>query len=107
MTVFTDLGVELSGNGYMLKFWYSGYAPVISVLSEPFRVESPVSQVAQFLKENFVLTVRAGEAFQGPEVELLGKSGARLANTVQAVTVSISLDSDLGAWQDWTFAKNT
>ena len=107
MAVFTDLGIDLFGNGFKLRFEYAGVSPVAHVDSMPFRVEKPVEALVQIELESFGETVTAGEPLKAqPVVVLRGRDGETLANTVLPVTASISPFGDPGSWQDWDFCQD-
>ena len=104
---FTDLGIDLSGSGYSLKFTYSGLTQLQAVESSIFRVEKPVAFLEQIDKDKFGGTVTAGESFIAqPVVELRGSDQKILANTVLPVTASINMRFNPGDWQRWNFCKD-
>jgi len=105
LAIFSNLGIDLFGNGYTLKFSYAGTAAVSNVKSRPFRVERPVEILEQVQISSFRGRVTAGVSFDveavQPVVELRGLDGKKLANTVLPVTASISALMDPGSWQNW------
>ena len=110
LAVFTDLGINLFGNGYTLSFTYLGASEIPPVESSPFRVEKPVEVLVQVDTHVFGGNVTAGvsldvEASQ-PIVELRGRDNKRLPNTVLPVTASISPIYNPGGWQDWNFCMD-
>ena len=110
LAYFTNLGIDLSGNGYTLKFTYSGLTQLRPVKSSPFRVEKPVKILEMIQRDLFGGVVTAGDSFDidamQPVVELRGDDNERLANTVLPVTATINQLYNPGNWQDWNFCKD-
>ena len=107
LAYFTDLGIDLSGSGYSLKFTYSGMTQLQEVESSIFRVEKPVSFLVQIDKDKFGGEVTAGEPMIAqPVVELRGSDNKILATTVLPVTASINMRFNPGDWQRWDFCQD-